>query len=189
MDIKLDKITKSYGTQQLFHDFSLTLAQGRVYLLTGASGIGKTTLLHLLLGLVRPDSGTVTQGVRYSAVFQENRLLPYRNAVENLQFAAGTGTKKAPIRALLAQILPSDSLDKPIEALSGGMQRRVAIARAMLSDSDCVVMDEPFTGLDEETVQTVIAFIFRHLHGRTLVLSTHQPEALNAFPTERINLK
>lgn len=188
MDIKLEKISVSYGELDVLRDFSLTLRQGSAYVLTGMSGVGKTTLLHVLLGLVKPDSGAVTEGVRYSAVFQENRLLPNRSAVENLQFVAAPGTKKAALTALLSQILPDDCLDKPIEELSGGMQRRVAIARAMLSDSDCVVMDEPFTGLDEETAKTVVGFIFRHLRGRTLILSTHQPEALDAYPTERICL-
>lgn len=188
MDIKLDKISKSFDAQTVLHAFRLTVRQGSTYVLTGASGVGKTTLLHILLGLVKPDSGTVTAGVRYSAVFQENRLLPNRSAVENLQFVADAGIKKAALTALLAEILPADCLDKPIEELSGGMQRRVAIARAMLAESDCVVMDEPFTGLDEETVKTVVSFIFRHLHGRTLILSTHQPEALEAYPTERISL-
>lgn len=188
MDIVLDKINKRYDEQQLFRDFSLTLKQGKTYLLTGASGVGKTTLLHILLGLVKPDSGTVTAGVRFTAVFQENRLLLNRTAVENLQLIATSRTKKETLSDLLSEILPTDSLDKPIEELSGGMQRRVAIARAMLADSDCVVMDEPFTGLDEVTAQTVIAFIFRHLRGRTLVLSTHQPEALDGYPTEHIRL-
>ncbi len=188
MDIVLDKINKRYDAQQLFCDYSLTLTQGKTYLLTGASGVGKTTLLHILLGLVKPDSGTVTAGEKYSAVFQENRLLPNRSAVENLQFVAIGGTKKETLYDLLAEILPPDSLDKPIEELSGGMQRRVAIARAMLADSDCVVMDEPFTGLDDDTAQKVIAFIFKHLRGRTLILSTHQPEALDAYPAEHIRL-
>ncbi len=188
MDIILDKINKRYDAQQIFHDFSLTLTQGKTYLLTGASGVGKTTLLHILFGLVKPDSGTVTADVRYTGVFQENRLLPNRTAVENVQLVAAAGTKQETLSDFLSQILPSDCLDKPIEELSGGMQRRVAIARAMLPDSDCVVMDEPFTGLDEQTVQTVVTFIFRHLRGRTLILSTHQPEALDGYPAEHIRL-
>lgn len=188
MDIELKSIAKSYGEQTVLQAFSATLRQGSTYLLTGASGKGKTTLLHILLGLVKPDSGTVTQSVRYTAVFQENRLLPQNTAAENLQFVAKRNTSKESLLAYLAEILPPDSLQKPIEQLSGGMQRRVAIARALLADSDCVIMDEPFTGLDEDTTQQVLAFVFRHLRGRTLLLSTHQPEALNAYPTERIAL-
>lgn len=188
MDIRLEHICKAYGEKVLLRDFSLTLKQGRTYLLTGVSGVGKTTLLHILLGLIPPDSGTVTPAVRFSAVFQENRLLPGRSAVENVRFIADKGTKKETVETELKEILPEDCLNQPIEELSGGMQRRVAIVRAMLADSDCVVMDEPFTGLDEATVQTVLAFIFRHLHGRTLLLSTHQPEALRDYPAERIGL-
>lgn len=188
MDIRLENICKAYGENVILQNFSLTLRQGVTYVLTGNSGAGKTTLLHILLGLVQPDSGEITPDAGYTAVFQENRLLPHRNAVENLAFVAQKGTKKAALAALLKEILPEDSLEKPIEELSGGMQRRVAIARALLVPSDCVLMDEPFTGLDEDTTQNVIAFIFRHLDGRTLLLSTHQPEALAAWQTEHISL-
>lgn len=188
MDIQFDNICKAYGEKVLFREFSLTLRQGSTYLLTGASGAGKTTLLLILLGLVPPDSGTVTPKVRYSAVFQENRLLPQKSAVENLQFVAQKGTKRETLSDLLSETLPQDSLDQPIEELSGGMQRRVAIARAMLAESDCIVMDEPFTGLDEQTVKTVLSFIFRHLNGRTLLISTHQPELLCDYPSEQIDL-
>lgn len=188
MDIRIENLCKRYGEQILFSDFSMTLCDGKIYLLTGSSGAGKTTLLHMLLGIVKPDSGQITENIRYSAVFQENRLLPHRNAVENLRFIASRSTGDETLRRLLAEILPEDSLDKPIEELSGGMQRRVAIARAILADSDCVLMDEPFTGLDEDTVQTVIEFVFSHLRGRTLLLSTHQPELLSAWKTERICL-
>ena len=188
MDIRLDNISKAYGDTVVLQGFSAVLGHGKTYILTGASGAGKTTLLHILLGLVPPDSGSVTKNVRFSAVFQENRLLPGRTAVDNLAFAAPKGTKKAVLSALLQEILPAESLNKPIEQLSGGMCRRVAVARAMLSESDCVVMDEPFAGLDGDTVKTVVGFIFRHLRGRTLILSTHQPEALQDYPSEHIRL-
>lgn len=188
MDIKVENISKAYGDKTVFSDFSLTFQQGKTYILTGESGKGKTTLLHILLGIVLPDRGTVTQKIRYSAVFQEDRLLTGHTAIENLCLVAKKGTKKQALTVFLSEILPTDSLDKPIEQLSGGMQRRVAVARAMLADSDCVVMDEPFTGMDETTVQTVIAFIYRHLKERTLLIATHQPEALKAYSPEHIKL-
>lgn len=188
MDIKIDNLCKSYGENIVLQNVSKELKQGSVCLLTGASGTGKTTLLHILLGLVLPDCGTFTQGVRYSAVFQENRLLPRKTPVENLKLIATKDTKKAELLALLEEILPADCLQLPVEQLSGGMQRRVAIARAMLAESDCVVMDEPFTGLDDETAQTVIAFIIKLLRGRTLLLSTHRPELMEKLQTEQITL-
>lgn len=188
MDIRIDRISKRYGDNIVLESLSKELKKGSICLVTGASGTGKTTLLHILLGLVLPDSGTVTQGVRYSAVFQDDRLLPLTTPIENLQLIAGKDTKKAELIALLEEILPSDCLQLPIEQLSGGMQRRVAVARAVLAESDCIVMDEPFTGLDEQTAYTVKAFILKHLRGRTLLISTHRPELLEDCVTDRIEL-
>lgn len=168
-------LCKSYGEKQVLRDLSLTLEPGKLYVLTGASGRGKTTLLHILLGLVSPDSGQVPGNLRYSAVFQENRLLPRRSAVDNLRPVCRKQGREE-LRKLLAEILPADCLESPVETLSGGMQRRVAIARAMAAQSDVIVMDEPFTGLDIQTAGVVLEFILRHQQGRTIVIATHQLE-------------
>lgn len=173
--MEIVNLCKSYGEKQVLKDLSLTLEPGKLYVLTGASGRGKTTLLHILLGLVPPDSGQVPTDIRYSAVFQENRLLPRRSAVDNLRPVCRKQGREA-VRNLLAEILPSDCLESPVETLSGGMQRRVAIARAMAAQSDVVVMDEPFTGLDIQTAGVVLDFILRHQQGRTIVIATHQLE-------------
>ena len=173
-------LCKSYGEKQVLKDLSLMLEPGKLYVLTGVSGRGKTTLLHILLGLVPPDSGKVPEGLRYSAVFQENRLLPRRSAVDNLRPVCRKQGREA-VRNLLAEILPSDCLESPVETLSGGMQRRVAIARAMAAQSDVVVMDEPFTGLDIQTAGVVLDFILRHQQGRTIVIATHQLEFVQDY--------
>ena len=88
----------------------------------------------------------------------------------------------------MGRILPAECLERPVSTLSGGMKRRVAICRAMLADSDAVIMDEPFTGLDAETKQAVISYIKERLNGRILLVSTHQAEDIALFEGRMIQL-
>ena len=188
MKIEVKQLSHRFGEKIIFENFDLLLADGGLYGLTAPSGRGKTTLLRILLGLQAPDSGTVTQGVRYSAVFQNDRLLPRRNAVDQLLFVRGGRKDREAAARFLAGLLPEDSLTQPVGELSGGMQRRVAIARALWAESDCVLMDEPFTGLDEDTLRHTADFILANRQGRTLLLSTHQKELLEAYPIEWLTL-
>ncbi|MBO4211279.1 MAG: ATP-binding cassette domain-containing protein [Oscillospiraceae bacterium] len=189
MDIQIQGLYHSFGEKQLFQNYKLCLREGGVYGLTAPSGRGKTTLLRILLGLLSPDRGSVTPKVHYSAVFQTDRLLPGQNALEQLLFVRGGGRgEREECRRFLRELLPEDSLLQPVEELSGGMQRRVAIARALWAESDCVLMDEPFTGLDEESLHRSADFILEHLQGRTLLLSTHQKELLQAYPITWVRL-
>ena len=204
MDIEIRNLSKAFGDKIIFEDFSLTLRDSGLYGLTAPSGRGKTTLLRLLMGLLPPDAGSITPGVRYSAVFQTDRLLPNKNPVDQLLFVFGKRRDRNELenpvgaddhigphpgrrdrdaaRAFLTGLLPEESLDQPVNELSGGMQRRVAIARALWADSDAVLMDEPFTGLDETTLRHTADFILANRNGRTLLLSTHQKELLEAYP-------
>ncbi len=188
MDIEIRKLSQRFGEKIIFENYDLTLKEGGLYGLTAPSGRGKTTLLRILMGLLAPDAGTVTPGVRYSAVFQTDRLLPGRTAVDQLLFVRGGRKDRDAALAFLAGLLPEESLDQPVGELSGGMQRRVAIARALWADSDCVLMDEPFTGLDEATLRHTADFILANLRGRTLFLSTHQKELLELYPIEWLTL-
>ncbi len=182
MEIEIQKLSHRFGEKIIFENYDLTLKDGGLYGLTAPSGRGKTTLLRIMMGLLKPDAGTVTQGVRYSAVFQTDRLLPGRSAVDQLLFVRGGRKDREEAARFLAGLLPEDSLDQPVGELSGGMQRRVAIARALWADSDAVLMDEPFTGLDEDTLRRTADFILENRRGRTLLLSTHQKELLEAYP-------
>ena len=182
MDIELQKLCHSFGNKTIFRDLNLCLQDGGLYGLTAPSGRGKTTLLRILMGLLTPDSGTVTQGVRFSAVFQTDRLLPGKSAVDQLLFVRGGRRDRDACFAFFEGLLPSESRLQPVSELSGGMQRRVAIARALWADSDCLLMDEPFTGLDEDTLHQTADFILSNRRGRTLLLSTHQKDLLRSYP-------
>ena len=188
MDVAIKSLSHRFGEKVIFENFNLTLREGGLYGLTAPSGRGKTTLLRILLGLLAADGGTVTQGVRYSAVFQNDRLLPGKTAVDQLLFVRGGRKDRETAARFLAGLLPEDSLTQPIGELSGGMQRRVAIARALWAESDCILMDEPFTGLDEDTLRHTADFILANRQGRTLLLSTHQKELLEVYPIEWLTL-
>ena len=177
MAIVMENLTKSYGEKLALAPFSCTLEAGEIVCLLGPSGCGKTTLLRLLLGLEAPTGGTVT-GLpeRISAVFQEDRLCPAFSAVTNVALALGHGVSREQVISLLAELGLGDALHKPVRELSGGMQRRVSIARSLLFPADMFIMDEPFKGLDEDTRAKVMDAVLRRTRGKTLLVVTHDPE-------------
>ncbi len=177
MAIVIENLTKAYGEKLALPPFSCTVAPGETVCLLGQSGCGKTTLLRLLLGLESPTGGTVS-GLpdRISAVFQEDRLCPAFSAVTNGALALGRRVAKPQILALLKSLGLGDALKKPVRELSGGMQRRVSIARSLLCPADLYVMDEPFKGLDEDTRKTVMDAVLDRTRGKTLLVVTHDPE-------------
>jgi ABC-type nitrate/sulfonate/bicarbonate transport system ATPase subunit len=103
-------------------------------------------------------------------VFQEDRLCEQYSAVRNVELVCGDRDRA---REALRQLLDEDALDRPCSTLSGGMKRRVALARAVEADSGAVLLDEPFTGMDEETRSRAESYLFSHAAGRTLVIATH----------------
>ncbi len=123
-----------------------------------------------MLGLLLPEKGEVKRPARLGAVFQEDRLCKEFDAVTNI--AMVTGDRRA-AEAALAEVGLSDIKGKPVAALSGGMKRRVTIVRALLSDGELLVLDEPFTGLDTANKQQVIAYVKDKLQGRSVLLITH----------------
>lgn len=172
--MELKHVFKSYGDQVVLSDVSLTFPEGRISCLFGPSGRGKTTVLRLLAGLEQPDSGTV-DGVgerRASVIFQEDRLLPYCTAEMNLSVAA----PDADARFWLAEVGLLADAGKHPEQLSGGMCRRVALARALAYDGEVFLMDEPFKGLDHETKLRMMALVRRSLRGKTALFITHDAE-------------
>jgi len=172
--MKIDDITVCYGTQTVLSHFSLCLPQSGVVALMGPSGVGKTTLLRVLMGLETPQSGTVERPETPAYLFQEDRLLPYLTAAKNISVAAGC-TETAAEKALLQVGFDPEDLKKNAVQLSGGMARRVSIVRAMLTSGDAVLLDEPFKGLDDLTREKVMQFVKENLKNRTTILVTHDP--------------
>lgn len=181
-DIVITNLCKAYGPKQVLRDFSCTIPAGKATGLMAPSGVGKTTLLRILMGFEQADSGTIQglAGLRFSAVFQEDRLCENLTPVSNLRLVS-PALSAAQAAAALQGVGLADCLAQPVRELSGGMRRRVAIMRALLAEYDLLFLDEPFKGLDEETKARVIADTRRRCAGRTVLLVTHDADELAAM--------
>lgn len=179
MTIRFDAVSRRFGENAVLRKVDWRLSSGERWLLRGPSGVGKTTLLRLLVGLDTPDTGRITgtEGVRFSMCFQENRLCERLSSAVNVAMVCPS-PDLGQIRAALGELLPAEAVDRPAGTLSGGMARRAALARAVLAPSDVVVLDEPFAGLDGETRERALAFTLGRLGGRALVLVSHELDAL-----------
>ena len=145
MDLVISHVYKDFGRGPVLRDVSLTVRQGETVCLMGPSGLGKTTLLRCVAGLERPESGSIT-GVpeRLGYVFQEDRLCGVFSAVANVRLATGRALPEAEILRHLEELGLAGSARRPVSQLSGGMRRRVAIARAVCAGPRLLLLDEAF---------------------------------------------
>lgn len=173
-------LSKSYQSLRVLEALDMELHSGRIYCLMGPSGSGKTTLLRLILGLEQPDSGSIilkkSTDAGLVAVFQENRLCESFSPVDNICMVTSSALSRAAVIRESNRLLPQESIRRPVRTLSGGMKRRVAILRALLAPSCGILMDEPFTGLDEDTKALVIDYIKEKSAGKLVLITTHQEE-------------
>ncbi len=172
MAVNMDHVTLKFGSLDVLQNFCLTLPETGIMGITGPSGCGKSTLLHILAGLLQPDAGKI-EGLkrdRIGIVFQEDRLLPWMTAFENLNLVLQN-------KALALTWLKHMDLDQQAEQypaeLSGGMKRRIALARALAYDCDLLLLDEPFQGLDEVLKERIYPLIRRIAEDKPIILVSH----------------
>ncbi len=182
-DICVRHLAFSYGEKPVFSDLSLRLPAGKITCLMGASGCGKTTFLRLLTGELLPEKGKISGISERSIgmVFQENRLCEGFTAMGNLCLVAGKHFPKEEILMHLKAVGLEDFAYKKASEFSGGMKRRLAIVRSMLSDSEILILDEPFQGLDDSMRRQVISYIKQHRNERTMLVVTHEQEDVSAL--------
>lgn len=187
MEIQFDHVSKQFDGKPVLQALTWQVAHGETWHIDGSSGQGKTTLLRLAMGLEHPTSGRITRahGLRFAPVFQEHRLLPRLNAIHNLALVCPQ--PPAELAAALREVLEEGDLTQPAGTLSGGMQRRVAVMRALLAPADVLVLDEPFAGLDAANIDRLCRCILRRRAGRTILLSSHAPAAA-FFEARRLRL-
>ncbi|WP_159438373.1 ATP-binding cassette domain-containing protein [Olsenella urininfantis] len=174
-ELSLDGATLAYDGAVVLEGVSLDLSAGSRTVVMGPSGVGKTTLLSALAGALPPLSGSVQAGPGASAVYQDVRLLEQLTAEENVRLAAPWLARDA-VRALLLELLAPEALALRASELSGGQRRRIELARALAHPSAAVILDEPFSALDEEAHRRAAAFVLDHLGGRTLLVASHLPQ-------------
>ena len=174
--ITIDRLTLSYGNQQVLKDCSLRVETGSRVALMGPSGCGKTSLINVIAGLLTPDSGKVSVNGKVSYVFQEPALFPWLTAVDNINVVLSDGPETLPrAEQLLEAVGLSDCRDKYPHQLSGGQKQRIAICRALAYGGDILLLDEPLKGLDADTRDQVSALLLQEWTGKTLLLVTHDP--------------
>lgn len=192
--IRFDQVSFSYGDKEVLRELSFCLETGELLAVMGESGCGKTTLLHLAAGLQGPQMGEIrSDHSRVSIAFQEPRLFPWLTVRENLLSALPQSERRAGeerLSALLAEMGLSDVEGLYPRELSGGMKSRVSLARALLYSGDLLLLDEPFSALDEEMRQELATRLRRELkkEGKTAILVTHLRAEAEAFADRILRL-
>ena len=201
MAVEITNLCKSFGDKKVLHNLNMRLEDGGIYCLMGPSGMGKTTLLRIIMNLETKDSGSIRwtsvdgsekemdPESEISAMFQEDRLLPFLNAIENVNMMYEKKPSAREINRDLSLILPRKSLHQPVSELSGGMKRRVSLARTMHFQGKMIILDEPFTGLDMKTRKKVIEYVLKNRRDRILLVATHGEEDADLLGAEIIRLE
>lgn len=187
--LKLEKINFSYGEKHIIKDLSLTVNDGESICISGVSGSGKSTLLKIIAGLLKVQSGICEMPERVSCVFQEDRLIPHLNNLKNVTLFIPS-EKQESAQKLLCEIGLGEFLNKKPEQLSGGMKRRLSIARAILFDGDILLLDEPFNGLDTDNKILMSGIIKREFlnKGKSVISVSHIDEDIKLLGAKRIEL-
>lgn len=182
--LELKGVSKAYDEKKALDGFDVILPDFGTVAILGQSGCGKTTLLRLIAGLEKPDSGKIIlpHKAKISMVFQEDRLLDALDVRGNVLAVLGRGDES---RRLADECLDRCGLlsvaDEPVSSLSGGMKRRVAIARAIAFNGDILLLDEPFKGLDDETKRQVCDFVFENDDSRLTIFITHDKDDAETY--------
>ncbi|HMK36779.1 MAG TPA: ATP-binding cassette domain-containing protein [Desulfomonilaceae bacterium] len=206
--ILVKHVEKHYGDQTVLRNLNLHIKRSTISAIVGGSGEGKTVLLRIMIGLEQPDSGSVfindenIVGMRskdlnrirrtFGVLFQESALFDYLNVGENVAFPMREHLKlsekeiKKQVEEKLAQVGLSGEQDKKVSELSGGMRKRVGLARALALQPDIIFFDEPTTGLDPVTAATIYDLIVKTAAERplTYVLVTHDVQRVLDFTDE-----
>ena len=183
--IVLSNVYKSYEDKEIFADVSLNIHDGFVALM-GESGTGKTTLLRLVSGLEKPDKGSVEVDGTVAFVFSNPNLFESVNVLKNV--TCSMDGKKSENESQAKEILKKMGLENELMSkpskLSTGMAQRVSIARAVASNRDIYLLDEPFRGLDEKTRLDVMEYLKEFLKEKTVIMVTHDTEEAKYFAYE-----
>lgn len=189
MDIIIKDLYKSYGENKVLESLDAVIEKGRITCLMGPSGEGKTTLLNIIMGLEKADSGVIENlPHNKSAVFQEDRLCESFSAFTNVKIVSDRLADQT-IIAHLKQVGLGEAVNQKVSTLSGGQKRRVALVRAILTEKDVLFLDEPFKGLDEDTKKIVTDYLLNNTADTTVIMVTHDIDEAESLGAKVLNLK
>jgi len=201
-------VTKKFGTHVVLSDVTFSIEPGEFVVLKGASGVGKSTIINLLIGAEKPDSGSVEVDNmvineidsdtlqlyrrKLGVVFQDYKLLPRKTVFENVAFALEVC--EAPIEVInerVPEVLEKVGLlhfqDKFPDQLSGGEKQRLAIARALVHSPRFIIADEPTGNLDEDNIRGILDILLKlHKEGATILITTHDPLVQELVPGRKL---
>ncbi len=172
-------LEKSFNGEEILGGISLEAKGGEVVGIVGPNGTGKSTLVRILAGVERPDSGEVSVKGKLSVVYQEDYLLPWKRLRDNLCLGPRFHGRECDPVAIAKKLGIEGFLDLYPKEVSGGTRRKAAIARALLLDFDVLILDEPFTGLDTESKDTLLSIVGElSKTGKAVIIVSHQLEEL-----------
>ena len=174
--IEIKNLSFSFGNEVIFQNLNAVVPSVGVTCFIGKSGTGKSTLVDIIIGLKKVQSGEIVNTFKKTAVvFQDDRLLPWCSVYDNVKLVSDSETAEK----CLSLVKLSDSLDKYPDELSGGMKRRCALARALAFNSDLLILDEPFNGIDDETKEDIIDIIKDFSKDKAVIFISHNKDEIN----------
>ena len=192
--IKIEKLSKKFGEHIIFSDYSLTIPDGQFVVFTGASGCGKTTLLNMIGGIEKVDSGEIRVGDLNIAktrnlrtyfqkhvgfLFQNFALVENKTVLQNLNMVQKQARTKLSVQEALERVGMRGKEQQKIYSLSGGEQQRIALARLMLKQCELILADEPTGSLDKENALQVMEILKSFAkEGKTVIMVTHDPSLI-----------
>ncbi|MFI3142117.1 MAG: ATP-binding cassette domain-containing protein [Clostridia bacterium] len=184
--IKIKNLSFNYGDEKILDDFSCEFEKGERVCISAPSGRGKTTLLRLISGLEKPKQGKIEihTGTKLSVVFQDDILLPWYTAKQNVAIVSSEETAKNSLDKLGL----SAAYDKLPRELSGGMQRRVELARALAHGGNVLILDEAFKGLDDELKNEIMQILIEQYRDKLIIFTSHDKIEQEIFATRTIKL-
>ena len=189
--LELINVSKSFGEKEILKNFSYKFESKGIYVITGKSGIGKTTLLRLIAGLDKSFTGQILRplGDKVSYAFQEHRLFPNLNAKENAEIALSTKEEKRLCEEILKKLhLNEKDFTLYPNELSGGMAQRVSLARALSYDAPLLLLDEPFKELDDTVKSSLLDIISEEGKARVIIIVTHDKDDITRLNAAKIEL-